>query len=49
MIQFFVHEKSDTVGVATVDIQAGDTVFKYFLRNDTVIYATENKELRKGT
>jgi (2R)-sulfolactate sulfo-lyase subunit alpha len=25
MIQFLVHEKSDTVGVATIDIKAGDT------------------------
>lgn len=25
MIQFLVHEKSDTVGVATVDIKAGET------------------------
>ncbi len=25
MIQFLVHEKTDTVGVATVDIQAGET------------------------
>ncbi len=26
MIQFLVHEKSDTVGVATVDIKASETV-----------------------
>lgn len=25
MIQFLIHEKADTVGVATVDIKAGDT------------------------
>ena len=25
MIQFLIHEKSDTVGVATVDIKAGET------------------------
>ena len=25
MIQFLVHDKADTVGVATVDIKAGDT------------------------
>lgn len=25
MIQFLVHEKGDTVGVATVDIKAGET------------------------
>ncbi|MCL4477336.1 MAG: UxaA family hydrolase [Nitrospirae bacterium] len=25
MIQFLVHEKNDTVGVATVDIKAGET------------------------
>lgn len=26
MIQFLVHEKADSVGVATVDIKAGETV-----------------------
>ena len=26
MIQFLVHEKADNVGVATVDIKAGETV-----------------------
>ena len=26
MIQFLVHEKADTVGVATVDIKAGETI-----------------------
>ena len=26
MIQFLVHEKADTVGVATVDIKAGEVV-----------------------
>ena len=25
MIQFLVHEKDDTVGVATVDIKSGET------------------------
>ena len=25
MIQFLIHDKADTVGVATVDIEAGDT------------------------
>ena len=25
MIQFLIHEKADTVGVATVDIKAGET------------------------
>ncbi len=26
MIQFLVHDRADTVGVATVDIKSGDTV-----------------------
>ena len=26
MIQFLIHEKADSVGVATVDIKAGETV-----------------------
>lgn len=26
MIQFLIHEKKDTVGVATVDIKSGETV-----------------------
>ncbi len=32
MIQFLVHEKKDTVGVATVDIKAGETAKGIFSR-----------------
>lgn len=31
MIQFLVHEKGDTVGVATVDIKANETVKGLFM------------------
>ena len=31
MIQFLVHEKDDSVGVATVDIKAGETVEGVFM------------------
>jgi (2R)-sulfolactate sulfo-lyase subunit alpha len=31
MIQFLVHEKADTVGVATVDIKAGETASGLFM------------------
>ena len=31
MIQFLVHEKADSVGVATVDIKAGDTATGLFM------------------
>jgi (2R)-sulfolactate sulfo-lyase subunit alpha len=31
MIQFLVHEKADTVGVATVDIKAGETAKGLFM------------------
>jgi (2R)-sulfolactate sulfo-lyase subunit alpha len=37
MIQFLMHEDKDTVGVATVDIKAGDTaVGKYLEKDETV-------------
>jgi (2R)-sulfolactate sulfo-lyase subunit alpha len=31
MIQFLVHEKADSVGVATVDIKAGETIQGLFM------------------
>jgi (2R)-sulfolactate sulfo-lyase subunit alpha len=31
MIQFLVHEKADTVGVATVDIKSGETATGLFM------------------
>jgi (2R)-sulfolactate sulfo-lyase subunit alpha len=31
MIQFLIHEKDDSVGVATVDIKAGETVEGVFM------------------
>jgi len=37
MIQFLVHEKSDTVGVATVDIKAGETAKGLMMDTDEKI------------
>lgn len=37
MIQFLVHERSDTVGVATVDIKAGETAKGLLMDNDEKI------------
>jgi (2R)-sulfolactate sulfo-lyase subunit alpha len=37
MIQFLVHEKSDNVGVATVDIAAGETAKGMFMDTQTQI------------
>jgi (2R)-sulfolactate sulfo-lyase subunit alpha len=31
MIQFLIHEKADTVGVATVDIKAGETLHGLYM------------------
>ncbi len=41
MIQFLVHEKADTVGVATVDIKVGDEVKGVFMdtQNPLVVKA----------
>ncbi|MGA8573351.1 MAG: UxaA family hydrolase [Desulfobaccales bacterium] len=33
MIQFLVHEKGDTVGVATVDIKANETIKGLYMDN----------------
>jgi (2R)-sulfolactate sulfo-lyase subunit alpha len=37
MIQFLVHEKSDNVGVATVDIKAGETAKGLFMDSQAQI------------
>lgn len=34
MIQFLVHEKSDTVGVATMDLKAGETAMGLMMDNE---------------
>ena len=31
MIQFLIHEKADNVGVATVDIKAGETAYGLYM------------------
>jgi (2R)-sulfolactate sulfo-lyase subunit alpha len=37
MIQFLMHEKNDTVGVATVDIKAGDVATGRYLEIDETV------------
>lgn len=37
MIQFLVHEKADSVGVATVDIKAGETAKGLFMDSQAPI------------
>ena len=37
MIQFLVHEKSDTVGVATVDIKAGEKAAGLYMDSQAAV------------
>ena len=37
MIQFLVHEKDDSVGVATVDIKAGETAAGLFMDSQEAV------------
>ena len=37
MIQFLVHEKADTVGVATVDIKAGETAKGLYMDSQAAV------------
>ena len=48
MIQFLVHEKSDTVGVATVDIKAGETVKGLYMDTQQSIEIKTLKEVPLG-
>lgn len=48
MIQFLVHEKSDTVGVATVDIKAGETVKGLYMDTQQPIEIKTIKEIPLG-
>lgn len=48
MIQFLVHEKSDTVGVATVDIKAGEMVKGLYMDSQQPIQIKTLKEIPLG-
>ena len=48
MIQFLIHEKSDTVGVATMDIKAGEDAEGLFMDSQETIRVTALKEIPLG-
>jgi len=48
MIQFLVHDKSDTVGVVTVDIKAGETVNGLYMDTQQPIQIKTLKEIPLG-
>jgi (2R)-sulfolactate sulfo-lyase subunit alpha len=48
MIQFLVHEKADTVGVATVDIKAGETAKGLFMDTQESIEVKALKDIPLG-
>jgi (2R)-sulfolactate sulfo-lyase subunit alpha len=48
MIQFLVHEKEDTVGVATVDIKAGETAKGLFMDTQESVDMKALKDIPLG-
>ena len=48
MIQFLVHEQADTVGVATVDIKAGETAKGLFMDTQQSIDMKALKDIPLG-
>ena len=48
MIQFLVHEKRDTVGVAVVDVKAGQTLEGRSLDSNDVVKAKANMDIPLG-
>jgi (2R)-sulfolactate sulfo-lyase subunit alpha len=48
MIQFLVHEKSDTVGVATVDIKAGETAKGLYMDTQGAVEAKALQDIPLG-
>jgi (2R)-sulfolactate sulfo-lyase subunit alpha len=48
MIQFLVHEKSDTVGVATVDIPSGEKVKGLYMDTQQPIEVKALKDIPLG-
>jgi (2R)-sulfolactate sulfo-lyase subunit alpha len=48
MIQFLVHEKADTVGVATVDIKAGEKAKGLYMDSQQPIEVKAPKDIPLG-
>lgn len=48
MIQFLIHDKEDTVGVATVDIKAGETAKGLFMDSQEPIEMKALKDIPLG-
>jgi len=48
MIQFLVHEKADSVGVATVDIKAGETAVGTYMDDQSNVKVTALKDIPLG-
>ncbi len=48
MIQFLIHEKADSVGVATVDIKAGEMAEGLFMDSQERIQVKANMDIPLG-
>ena len=48
MIQFLVHEKKDTVGVAVVDVKAGESLEGRSLDSNETVKAKANMDIPLG-
>jgi len=48
MHKFLIHKKGDHVGVATSDIEAGETVVGVFMDDDTTIEVISNSAVPLG-
>ncbi len=48
MIQFLVHEQADTVGVATVEIKAGETAEGLFMDSQQAVRVKANHDIPLG-
>ncbi len=48
MVHFLIHEKSDTVGVATVDIRSGEEAEGLYMDNQETIKVNALKDIRLG-
>jgi len=48
MIQFLVHEKADSVGVATVDIKAGETASGTYMDDQSNVEIAALKDIPLG-
>ncbi len=48
MIQFLVHDQRDTVGVAVVDVKAGETLAGRTLENNANVNAKANMDIPLG-